>query len=123
MGRVYLGGEEDPWHQWMGGVYSPSTNRGQMVPTVCLDTIFERAGIERCAIVKLDAEGAEYAILRGASEVTLARIDRIVGEHHGIKGGPAGDRRQALLGYTRGGFVDVTPEGDVAGFDFRRRAR
>ena len=117
---VYLG--EAEWYRWMGGVFG-ETSRAQAVPGVSLDTIFERDGIKRCTVIKLDAEGSEYDILRRASADTLSRIDRIVGEHHGVKGGPVRNCRQVLLSYMRGEVEGVTLEDDVAGFDFVRTVR
>jgi FkbM family methyltransferase len=50
---------------------------------VCtLDEIFREHGVQRCALLKLDCEGAEYEILRGASAATLACVGQIVGEYH-----------------------------------------
>ena len=54
------------------------------VKATTLDALFERHRIARCDLLKIDAEGAEYAIFYGASDATLARVDRIVGEYHDV---------------------------------------
>jgi len=43
---------------------------------------FARAGIERCDLLKLDCEGAEFEILLSLPDEVLARIARIVLEYH-----------------------------------------
>lgn len=58
-----------------------------VVPAIGLDEVVERAG--HVGILKMDVEGAEAAILAGASEATWQRIDRIVLEFHGHGTGAA----------------------------------
>ena len=55
------------------------------VPAVTLDTVFSRHGIGQCDLLKIDAEGAEYAILYAASPGTLARVGCICGEYHHVR--------------------------------------
>jgi FkbM family methyltransferase len=50
------------------------------VPAVSLDDIFERYGIQRCPLLKIDVEGAEYEVLHAASH--LDRVAEIRGEFH-----------------------------------------
>jgi FkbM family methyltransferase len=52
------------------------------VEVVTLGQLFERFEIDRCRLLKLDCEGAEYEILLGADARILARIDEIVMEYH-----------------------------------------
>lgn len=52
------------------------------VPCITLDSVFADNNVTRCALLKIDVEGAEYAVLRGASGATLAAIDDIRGEYH-----------------------------------------
>jgi FkbM family methyltransferase len=47
------------------------------VRTTTLDEIVSVNRIERCALLKIDCEGAEHAILASASPDTLARIERL----------------------------------------------
>ena len=50
------------------------------VDVVTLDDLLE--GIERCDLLKLDCEGAEYEILAGASAHALASIRAVAAEYH-----------------------------------------
>jgi FkbM family methyltransferase len=52
------------------------------VPCAPLEEIFDRLGIQCCDLMKIDAEGAEYAILFTTPEAVLAKIRRIVMEYH-----------------------------------------
>jgi FkbM family methyltransferase len=54
------------------------------VRVTTLDALFAEHAIERCDLLKIDVEGAEYEILGAASAGTLARIDRLVGEYHDV---------------------------------------
>lgn len=74
-GRFTLYRELDP-----GFLGDPLT-----VPVTTLDALFADHGIERCDLLKLDAEGAEYDALYGASPETLARVAAIAGEYHDVR--------------------------------------
>jgi FkbM family methyltransferase len=52
------------------------------VPVVTLDQVLEQAGVDRVALLKLDIESAEYALLDAISDATLSRFDRIAIEPH-----------------------------------------
>ena len=65
-------------HDNYGSVFRPVERANLMT----LDDVFRRFAVDRCPLLKLDCEGAEYEILFGASEETLARIDRIAMEYH-----------------------------------------
>jgi len=52
------------------------------VPAVSLGELFRREGIERCALLKCDVEGAEFEIFESVPADVLARIDRIIMEVH-----------------------------------------
>jgi FkbM family methyltransferase len=54
------------------------------VSVTTLDALFATHAIERCDLLKIDVEGAEYEIFGAASADTLARIERIVGEYHDV---------------------------------------
>lgn len=56
--------------------------RKVVVPGYSLATVFEKCGITKCDLMKLDCEGAEYEILFTAPDTILQRIDRIVMEYH-----------------------------------------
>ncbi|MFS8037754.1 FkbM family methyltransferase [Xanthobacter sp. AM11] len=52
------------------------------VATTTLDDVFARHGMDTCDFLKMDCEGAEYAILYGTPAATLARIRQMVIEVH-----------------------------------------
>ena len=47
-----------------------------------LEEIFEQERVERCDLLKMDCEGAEFEILLGAPPGVLRRIERIALEYH-----------------------------------------
>jgi FkbM family methyltransferase len=53
------------------------------VPAITLDTVLTDQAVTRCDFLKMDVEGAEYAILMAASAATLGKIERIALEYHG----------------------------------------
>jgi FkbM family methyltransferase len=55
-----------------------------------LAEVFVAANVDRCQLLKLDCEGAEYDILAGLPEHVAARIDQIAMEYHRI---PDAERR------------------------------
>jgi FkbM family methyltransferase len=61
---------------------SKNENAFESVQCITLDELFDEHKIGKCDLVKMDIEGAEYETLYNASDETLKRIDRIVGEYH-----------------------------------------
>lgn len=63
---------------------SPDTTAGKaaVVRSISMAEAFARLGIERCDLMKVDCEGAEYPILFNTPDDVLARIQRIVMEYH-----------------------------------------
>jgi len=57
---------------------SESAHRAE---SVTLGQVFSDLGIDRCRLLKLDAEGAEYEII-AADPALLSRVDYLVGEFH-----------------------------------------
>jgi FkbM family methyltransferase len=47
-----------------------------------LSYLFELAGVERVALLKMDVEGAEHAAFSSVSASVLSRIERLVMEYH-----------------------------------------
>jgi FkbM family methyltransferase len=76
---------------------------GVAIPCLTLDQFFERAGIDRCDLLKVDTEGAETAIVEGASRGLWDRVDKVVIEYHDIPGevirGEVVARKLTELGY------------------------
>ncbi|HMJ36422.1 MAG TPA: FkbM family methyltransferase [Baekduia sp.] len=71
------------------------------IESIALETALDRAGMPRCDLAKIDCEGAEFPILLGASDETLARIDRIVLEYHD---GPGRDHGELELRLRAAGY-------------------
>jgi FkbM family methyltransferase len=67
---------------YMADNYGSSFMCLEEVQSLSLDDLFASAGVTDCALLKLDAEGAEYEILLNASAETLRRIRAIAGEYH-----------------------------------------
>jgi FkbM family methyltransferase len=52
------------------------------VPSITLAQAFQRLGINHCDLLKMDCEGAEYAILFNSPPEALEKVQRIVMEYH-----------------------------------------
>lgn len=78
------------------------------VEAVTFGQIFAEHRIERCNLLKMDIEGAEYDSLQGMPDDHWARIDRIHMEYHP---GPAGWDREKLAAFLRerGYAVELVP--------------
>lgn len=87
----------------------------EVVPCVTLEGLMDRHGIERCDLLKLDCEGAEYEILYRSPPSVLARVDRITMEYHSA---PMEDKRavaDALGSYLEDHGFRITQYIDFAG--------
>jgi FkbM family methyltransferase len=92
------------------------------VETVSLASFFEAEGIECCDLLKLDCEGAEYAILLGVPDAVLARVQAVVMEYHdGVTEHHHGELIDFLQ--RRGFQVQVEPSPDNAEFGIIRARR
>lgn len=78
---------------------------------VTLDWLFEEHGVDHCDLLKIDAEGAEYDVIHGASDETLNRIDRIYGEYHDVRAEDPRTRIESFQNHLRdkGFVVDSEP--------------
>ncbi|MBN1954682.1 MAG: FkbM family methyltransferase [Anaerolineae bacterium] len=76
------------------------------VPARSLADVFLRLNIERCDLLKLDCEGAEYAILFHAPQEVLGRVSHIVMEYHDQDGGYT--RHDLVEFLVRQGFAVTT---------------
>jgi FkbM family methyltransferase len=68
-------------HSTMAGHLFVTTGT-ESVEALSLDDVFLRYRIDRCNLLKLNCEGAEFEILYSAPDAVLARIDRIAMEYH-----------------------------------------
>jgi FkbM family methyltransferase len=103
----------------------PSTNTGasslyrhwrvgwssELVETITVDTFLRLHGVSRVRLLKVDCEGAEAAIVRGATEALCRRaIDFIAMDYHAVISGAESCREtHELLG--RFGYVGARPGG------------
>lgn len=58
------------------------TDNKSEVNSLSLDDLFKEYKIDTCNFMKLDCEGAEFAILTKASDETLQKIERLSMEYH-----------------------------------------
>jgi FkbM family methyltransferase len=79
---LYTRGEHGLNSLYQKDVYGSAFAPLAAVEAVSLDELFARFSVERCELLKLDCEGAEYEILMGASPATLGRIRSIALEYH-----------------------------------------
>ncbi len=79
------------------------------IETLPLDDVFDQNKIEVCDLLKIDCEGAEYAILPAISTSTYRRIRYIAMEYHN---GRLDDLRMWLKA---GGFEIISVVGDDVG--------
>jgi FkbM family methyltransferase len=64
---------------------------------VTLPEIFDRHAVDRCDVLKIDCEGAEYDLLRACPSSVLDRVDRIALEFHEWRPGDTAAELQRLL--------------------------
>lgn len=90
------------------------------VVTTDFATILRQAGRTRCDVLKLDIEGAEYALLQKlAADGHLAQVDQLLLEfHHGVTEHADADTEAALKLIVANGFERIYTEG--RNFIFRR---
>ena len=60
--------------------FNPVAHEKIEVGLISLDEVFDLYGIERCKLLKIDIEGAEYDVLYPAT--VLPRVDFMVAEYH-----------------------------------------
>jgi FkbM family methyltransferase len=63
-------------------LYGSHFEPAEEVRIITLDGLFTMLAIDRCDLLKIDAEGSEYDILLGARDDTLAKVRHIVIEYH-----------------------------------------
>ena len=91
------------------------------VESVTLADVFERERIDRCDLLKLDCEGAEYEILLQASRSLLGRVDRVAMEYHQTASPHALDELAQLI--REEGFHVRSDGGSRTGYLFAQRRR
>jgi FkbM family methyltransferase len=85
-GTVQLPAPSDPSMSGRVSLFDePADGKYEEVAAVDLAGAMDDHGFERCDLLKIDVEGAEYDILHAAAGETLARVDRIYGEYHDVQ--------------------------------------
>jgi FkbM family methyltransferase len=111
-----VSGSLDPSHEYVEG--------GERIETqsVDLDSLLSRAGRTECDVLKLDVEGAEYALLEAL--VTSGRIQAtrqvLVEFHHGVTRHTPKDTRKIVESLAAAGFRLIHTES--RNYIFRREA-
>lgn len=93
-----------------GGSYEASGE----VQTRSLESLFREFEVERCALLKMNCEGAEYDIILNAPPSVMAKIDAIAMEYHRGRVASTPEQLQALL-ESAGFNVDLQPLHDEEG--------
>ncbi len=108
-GRLHLAhGDALSGHQQLS-----SEGTGPGIEAVTLDELYARGNVEHCDLLKIDTEGAELAIVEGATDAVWRRTDRIVIEYHEWIPQPGAGRLAERLG-AAGFIVRDEPLGSVA---------
>jgi FkbM family methyltransferase len=84
-GTLYIDtsvGEPGQFISHAGGISTSNKNASIAVASISLAQALQSLGINRCDLLKMDCEGAEYAILFTSPPETLEKIRRIVMEYH-----------------------------------------
>jgi FkbM family methyltransferase len=82
-GVLYLELEDDALQiKSVGTIESNADGKYQKIKAISLENAISRSGIERCDLLKLDCEGAEYDILFNAPPEIFHKISRIIMEYH-----------------------------------------
>lgn len=73
------------------------TNETQKVQTTTLDRIFQKNGIVKCDLLKLDCEGSEFKIIYSTPKEVFRKIDNIFLEYHDWIDGENSDKLKSYL--------------------------
>jgi FkbM family methyltransferase len=92
-GELFIDETDDSGHQQL-----VEDRAGAPVACLRVDEFFDQVGIDRCALLKVDTEGAEVGIVAGPPRDFWGRVDRLVIEYHDSLHPGAGDEVLRLLG-------------------------
>lgn len=60
-------------------------DRSVRLPVTTIADVCRTSDIDHVDVLKLDAQGAEHAVLQGMSRAMLARVEVVIGELHGVE--------------------------------------
>ena len=86
-GNVMMNIDAPDEYQCMVSAYYPSDQPLSAVPGISLAQLLRNHAVENVDLLKMDCEGAEYAILESTPADVLSCIRNIVFEYHDIDGG------------------------------------
>jgi FkbM family methyltransferase len=110
VGKALSDSPGDAWLDVSGTPLSMATSPAQQhdrqvrVEAITLSMLYDQLGIERCDLIKLDCEGAEFILLGDGSNDFLTRTDRVVLEFHESPAVGGHDRRTLVSTLTNAGF-------------------
>lgn len=79
---VYLNLSNNNHNNSLCEPYAKDARQYKIIPGISLDDLLEQNEIARCALLKIDCEGAEYEIFENTSQKTFEKIDAIFMEYH-----------------------------------------
>lgn len=82
VGEVLLHLSNNNHNNSLEAPYSEATEQTQKVQATTLDRILQKHRLEKCDLLKIDCEGAEYAIFENTAAETFAKIGAIFMEYH-----------------------------------------
>lgn len=84
LGEIKLSFDPNDSFTTSATIYKNNDSRNQELTVSCIsiDDIFEEHGIEKCDLLKMDCEGAEYDIIYNCPDTIFPRIDQIAMEVH-----------------------------------------
>jgi FkbM family methyltransferase len=82
----------------MGSSIVYKTGKAMEVPAVTISEIIRSNRIEKIDILKVDIEGAEYRVFRGADDDVMSKIDTVIAEFHPVEGEKMSDLVQLFEG-------------------------
>lgn len=93
-----------------------SKSRVRAVPTISLPDLFAKYNIDRCHILKIDCEGAEWQCFKNVADDVLDRIEYIIGEIHPDTTAPTERSPLEFLDVLKNKFTDVSTQYGEIGF-------
>ena len=117
---LYVAGRGSGTNSLLRGLVKGDTGVSVAVATIRLDDLLERAG-GQVDLMKMDVEGAEYAVLHTVSSTALRRIHRIVLEYHDVAGLDAEAVRDDLQRHLQGNGFECAAAKDRPLLFARRR--
>lgn len=85
------------------------TGKAVEIPTLSLQTLFTKQGIEKCEFLKIDCEGAEYAMLFSAPDELLKKVRFLALEVHHFSKEPNHTPQAMKLFLENRGFTVMSP--------------